>query len=366
MKLSIAFSLAVVFLVEILFSCKKESVSPTRSYKPPLANAGEDILVIYPNDTAILNGSRTTADDPIFSYKWSKLSGPDSFTIVDSNAPITAVKNLVPGFYQFQLRVVDNYYRSSVDTVKVSVKLDRLQINVSVTPLSMVLPYAEGRTVAANGNKILFAGGYSGSTIFPTVYIYDNRSGAWSLKQLSEPRAGMVAAVLGNKFFFAGGATKYELTWDDAVWTNPSKRIDIYDASSDSWSTTELPIARSFLHAAVSGNKIFFGGGSTIDSGRVDILDVSSNSWSIVALDPPRAQMAVASAGDLVFFAGGLTPQGIPLSELDILNISTNNRIVDALSTGWYNITAVASASSVFLTGQNISPGFSYNRVDIF
>src|SRR6185295_5831081 len=55
----------------------------------PVANAGSNILVNLPANTATLNGSGTDADGTISSYAWAKLSGPATGTIATPNAATT-------------------------------------------------------------------------------------------------------------------------------------------------------------------------------------------------------------------------------------------------------------------------------------
>src|ERR1700704_3513284 len=68
---------------------------------------------------------------------------------------------------------------------------------------------------------------------------------------LSEARRLLSAAGAGNKIIFAGGIST----------GGYSKTIDIYDISSNAWTTTVLSEARGDLAAAAAGNKIVFAGG---------------------------------------------------------------------------------------------------------
>ena len=62
---------------------------------------------------------------------------------------------------------------------------------------------------------------------------------------LSEARMYLSAASAGNKIVFAGGATT----------TGTSKTADIYDVSSNEWTTGQLSEAREILSAAAAGNR---------------------------------------------------------------------------------------------------------------
>jgi K319-like protein len=98
--------------------CKKEYPAVN---VPPVAYAGEDQNITLPVDSTRLFGNATDADGSIVTYKWRRISGPSSVTILDSNAAVTKVKNLVTGGYEFELEVTDNGGLSAADKVVVTV-----------------------------------------------------------------------------------------------------------------------------------------------------------------------------------------------------------------------------------------------------
>ena len=90
--------------------------------QPPVANAGTDITVTLPSNTATLNGSGTDPDGTISNYVWTKTSGPAA-TIVSPNSATTSLTGLTQGTYQFQLMVTDNKGATATDVVQVTVNL---------------------------------------------------------------------------------------------------------------------------------------------------------------------------------------------------------------------------------------------------
>jgi len=161
-------------------------------------------------------------------------------------------------------------------------------------------------------DKVFFAGGvhvtgdsYDNYIFTETsrVDIYNAGTNEWSIAELSEPRELFAAASAGNKILFAGGVSP----------NGPSTRVDIYDVSTNAWSTAFLSEARSSLSATALGDKIYFAGGifSTPPSNpgfskRIDIYDVSTNSWSASSLTcEGKAQVASIAAGNKIFWAGG-------------------------------------------------------------
>ena len=64
----------------------------------------------------------------------------------------------------------------------------------------------------------------------------------------------MAVATVGDKVLFAGGSN-YD-------WVDVTSRVDIYNATTNTWSTAELSVARHDLAAVTLGNKVFFAGGA--------------------------------------------------------------------------------------------------------
>jgi hypothetical protein len=95
---------------------------PPLGSSAPVANAGVDQVIVLPANSIILDGSRSIdSNNNIASYLWTKISGPSSYFIANTNAIQTAVNNLVEGVYQFELKVTDSTALSGKDTVRVTV-----------------------------------------------------------------------------------------------------------------------------------------------------------------------------------------------------------------------------------------------------
>ncbi|HEX6170451.1 MAG TPA: PKD domain-containing protein, partial [Chitinophagaceae bacterium] len=89
---------------------------------PPIANAGVDQTVTLPTNTINLDGSGSSdPDNNITIYAWTKISGPSSFNLINSNAVQTQLTNLLQGIYQFELKVTDAGGLFSKDTMQLTV-----------------------------------------------------------------------------------------------------------------------------------------------------------------------------------------------------------------------------------------------------
>jgi Tol biopolymer transport system component len=97
-------------------------IEPGQPNRSPIANAGPDQTITLPINTVTLDGRGSSdPDNNITAYVWTKISGPSSFNISNTNAVQTQATNLIEGVYQFELKVTDGGGLFSKDTVQVQV-----------------------------------------------------------------------------------------------------------------------------------------------------------------------------------------------------------------------------------------------------
>uniref|UniRef100_A0A8C6FN01 KIAA0319 n=1 Tax=Moschus moschiferus TaxID=68415 RepID=A0A8C6FN01_MOSMO len=100
---------------------KKENNSP------PRAQAGGRHVLVLPNNSITLDGSRSTDDQGIVSYLWIRDGqSPAAGDVIDGSDHSSALQltNLVEGIYTFRLRVADGQGASDMDTATVEVRPD--------------------------------------------------------------------------------------------------------------------------------------------------------------------------------------------------------------------------------------------------
>ena len=218
----------VIFAGFIFSSCKKEkscegcingvgTVGTTNH--PPVANAGVDQTITLPINNVNLDGSASTdPDNNITSYVWTKISGPPSFNIGNSNIAQTQVTNLVEGIYQFELIVTDAGGLNDKDTVQVTVnpETNNSSVNIYVAGMENNLPvyWKNGQVIALDNISY----GFTGTSI----------------------------AVVGSDVYVAG--TKNELMWNDYAakyWKN-GQAISLGDAAG----ATSITVAGSDVYVA--------------------------------------------------------------------------------------------------------------------
>ena len=180
-------------------------------------------------------------------------------------------------------------------------------------------PYA----LFAGGHS--YASGLPDSGLLDVVDVYDSSIGpptdptAWSQTTLSESRKLLTAVSDGTRAYFAsgqgfgGGLFLFVTT------------VDIYDSSigppSDptAWSVEQLSVPRANMAAVEQGGRVLFaGGGHTLfdpmvgfvsfDHDTVDVFDPATGTWSVEQLSLARGGLAVADLGNRAVFAGGVTP----------------------------------------------------------
>ncbi|MGY8755504.1 MAG: glycosyl hydrolase [Candidatus Poseidoniales archaeon] len=83
-------------------------------YYHPIANAGDDLLIILPETTAILNGDLSQDDDTnTLNFYWEQIFGPTVVVFSDQYIDNPEIFELAEGTYKFKLTVNDGEHFSS-------------------------------------------------------------------------------------------------------------------------------------------------------------------------------------------------------------------------------------------------------------
>ncbi len=94
---------------------------PPPPNNPPVANAGPDINITSPANTATLVGSGSDPDGGRVTFSWAKISGPAGSGLANAGSATATANNLIAGVYQFELTVRDSLDATDKDTAKVTV-----------------------------------------------------------------------------------------------------------------------------------------------------------------------------------------------------------------------------------------------------
>ncbi|XP_051520354.1 dyslexia-associated protein KIAA0319-like protein [Myxocyprinus asiaticus] len=90
--------------------------------KPPVADAGPDKELTLPVDRTTLDGSKSSDDQKIATYHWTKTKGPDGVKIENADTAVATVTGLQEGEYTFMLTVTDERKLENSDAVSVIVR----------------------------------------------------------------------------------------------------------------------------------------------------------------------------------------------------------------------------------------------------
>jgi hypothetical protein len=195
----------------------------TRNVAPvnvaPVAKAGNDTIISLPSNKASLNaGYSYDSDGPIAEYQWTKISGPDNFTITTPAGIATTVTGMVTGTYSFQLRVLDYYGKAAYDTMTVTIMPG---VGKNIPPVSV-----PGNNVTTTNNYAYLSGAGSYD---PDGYII-----AYDWKQVQGPAATILSAqdrfpTIQN---ITGGVYKFQLTVYDNMGAATSNFMTITNPNS--------------------------------------------------------------------------------------------------------------------------------------
>ncbi|KAA0710348.1 Dyslexia-associated protein KIAA0319-like protein [Triplophysa tibetana] len=90
--------------------------------KPPVADAGPDKELTLPVDRTTMDGSKSSDDQKISTYHWTKTKGPEGVKIENADTAVATVIGLQEGEYIFMLTVTDERKLENSDTVSVIVR----------------------------------------------------------------------------------------------------------------------------------------------------------------------------------------------------------------------------------------------------
>jgi hypothetical protein len=122
-------------------------------YSLPIANAGENVVVIMPETTSSLNGSLSAdPDNDPLTYLWEQIYGPSVITFSDNTNVSPQISNLEEGVYECRLSVTDGQY-SSRDKVLIVVSASgNSNPSVSITSPNNNASFKEGESISITAN----------------------------------------------------------------------------------------------------------------------------------------------------------------------------------------------------------------------
>lgn len=286
-----------------------------------------------------------------------------------SHTMLTSPMRISPAFAQSADRFYSAGGQYSVYSFSNSLDIFN-SVSCSWSTVTFTNPRVLG-AVGAIGNKVFCAGGHDRYTgYFRKVDIYNEQTNTWSTANLSKARDGMIACVAGSKLVFAGGCVINNST---GAYT-PLKNVDIYDATLNTWSTANLSVARLDMASAIAGNKIIFAGGDAYNAAgtqvaksTVDIYNSSTNLWTTASLPVGRYYIQSAVAGNKVYFVGGTQTNFTEYAKMDALDLTTNTWTTYNLPANLLNYNVTSDGSRIYVAGGMVNGSSTFvNTVYVF
>jgi predicted esterase len=263
--------------------------------KPPVANAGNNIQVQLPVNTASLDGSGSTdADGQITTWQWQKTAGPAGGDLSAAGAAKTAVSNLVAGTYTYQLTVTDDKQATATATVNV-----------------VVLPAIANKPPVANaGNNIQIqlpvnTASLDGSGSSDA----DGQITAWLWEKISGPAGGNIAAAGAAKTNISNlvaGTYSYQLTVTDDKQATATATVNVVVLPAAIENKPPVALTTGDRIVQLPINAVFGDGSTSYDTDGT----IKSFAWSQVSgpadaeiVNPDRAQTLIKNleVGDYKF-----------------------------------------------------------------
>ncbi len=322
---------------------------------PPQANAGADITITLPVNSATLNGTGSDPDGSIVAYQWVKIAGPAQYNITSSGSASTGITGLVQGTYRFELTVTDNSGATDKDTIQVQVNAATNQLPVAYagTDLVINLPF---NSATLNG---------SGSDPDGTIVSYQ-----WT-KVAGPSQFNFTASTSASTGIvnLVQGVYQFELTVTD---NSGATGRDTVQVTVNAY-VNQLPVANAGADLAITlpVNSVTMNGTGSDPDGYI-----TGYQWAKIA---GPAQFTITSPGSASTGITGLV-QGVYLFELTITDNSgaTDKDTVQVtvnpapnqppVANAGADATIVLPVNSIVLSGSGTDPdgtivSYQWNKV---
>ncbi|MEQ8241447.1 MAG: glycosyl hydrolase [Cyclobacteriaceae bacterium] len=117
-------------------------------YAPPVADAGGNVVVVLPETTAVLDGSKSAdSDSQNLTYFWEQVYGPSIITFANSATVSPSISNLLEGVYKVNLLVSDGVYSSTSSVLVIVSETANRAPNITITSPQNNQDFREGSDI---------------------------------------------------------------------------------------------------------------------------------------------------------------------------------------------------------------------------
>ena len=107
--------------------------SKALNYEQPVADAGENQLIVLPETSATLNGSKSmNPGSATLSYSWKQIYGPSLLTFSNSQVASPSISGLIEGVYLIELSVSNGTYTDKDEVYIISSTTNNIPPTVSI------------------------------------------------------------------------------------------------------------------------------------------------------------------------------------------------------------------------------------------
>jgi N-acetylneuraminic acid mutarotase len=216
-------------------------------------------------------------------------------------------------------------------------------------------PSSEGAGIAHGG--LFYSVGGRLAAARNDIWSYNPDTDTWdaTLMPMSQGRAGLALAAVGDSIYAIGG----RLGTGGPCSGAPLASVERYDVATDTWTAVApLPSARSDLAAAAVGGKVYVFGGCNASGflDTVNVYDPRTDTWSepLAAMPTARAGLySVATKGNTVYVIGGWNGVGPGLTTNEAYNVAKDAWTADlpAMPTPRGEAGAVGHGGRIYVIG---------------
>ncbi len=169
------------------------------------------------------------------------------------------------------------------------------------------------RASATVGGKLYAFSGFAGPST--EAEVYDPVTDSWSdIASMPTPHACGMGAAVDGRIYVIGGSKQFGFHLG-------STAIDVYNPATDQWneegSLAPMPRPRLNPYGAAVGGKIYVFGGKAGPDGLtvldvVDVYDLSTDTWSTLGTPMPQGRIVAAAAviDEMILVIGGMVSDG--------------------------------------------------------
>ncbi|KAI8125977.1 hypothetical protein FF38_10153 [Lucilia cuprina] len=220
---------------------------------PPVANAGDAVILYLPNNNVTLNGTASSDDHEIVAWEWTKDASDEAKAVDMQNTrtPYVQLSNLEEGMYTFVLKVTDGSGQSSTAKVHVFVKPPTNSPPIAAAGANM--------TINLPTNWIILNGSGSTDDIGIKTYQWKEISGPNKaiINNSNETIANATGLTLGLYEFELTVADESNNTASDSMWLKVVQEKNsppIANAGGDQSIT--LPVTAIYFNGNLSSDDL--------------------------------------------------------------------------------------------------------------